>query len=52
MWVYGTPNVPVMEIWYVVPCKACFVNYEYMAAKYGFYTTLSKEPLAKFLVSA
>jgi hypothetical protein len=38
----------VIELYYAVPCEACFVSEDYMAAKGIF--TLSKEQLEKFLV--
>jgi hypothetical protein len=37
MWVYVTPNTPVMEIQYLILCETSFVS------------ELLKEPLAKFL---
>lgn len=52
LWVYITPNVPVMEIQYATPCDACLTSQGYTATKEGILTTMPKEPLAKFLVWA
>jgi hypothetical protein len=49
MGVYITPNVPIMEILYAVPCEACSITEEYTAVKEGIFTTMTKEPLARFL---
>jgi hypothetical protein len=38
-----------MDIYYAIPCEACFVIEEYVAAKVGIFDTLWKEPLAKLL---
>jgi hypothetical protein len=51
-WVYITPNVPVTDIYYAVPCEACFISKEYAAAKEGIPATLLKESLANFLAWA
>lgn len=40
----------VTKIQCVIPCEACFNTEEYTTAEEGRFTTLSKEPLAKFLV--
>jgi hypothetical protein len=50
VWVHVTPNVHAIEIYYAIPCKACFIGEEYAAAKEGIFTALLKEPLPKFLV--
>jgi hypothetical protein len=44
------PNVPIMEIYYIILCEASFISKESMAAKEGIFTTLSKEPQAELLV--
>jgi hypothetical protein len=45
MWVYITPNVPVMEIQYATPFKACFIIHDMWLPK-----KRSLPVLEKFLV--
>jgi hypothetical protein len=40
-----TPNVPVMDIYYTLPCEACFVSEVYTAVKEGVFTKLVKRQL-------
>jgi hypothetical protein len=47
--VYITPDMPVMEVWYTVPCEAYFVSEQHAAAEEGFFTKLPKETLPKCL---
>jgi hypothetical protein len=48
--VYITPDMPVMEVQYAVPCEAYFLSEQHTAAQEGFFTKLLNETLPKFLV--
>jgi hypothetical protein len=50
VWVYITPDVSVMEIWYGILGEACCVSEEYASSTGGIFMTLLKESWEIFLV--